>query len=344
MIVVKCSQCGKQYQLRDELAGKQAKCKCGQVMEVPQASPAPEPAPPAGVGGLGDLLDEALPPASGGSPLDDALGADLASAPAPATLPRVRRPAKKAGPNRLVIAAIVGGGVLAVVLVGLVVFALVGTGGAPGETTTAKEAAQPGFATPEEAFESQKKAAAAKDWSAQIRAWTPESQERMATSIALVATMLGKSDPEVAEILQRHGVDASLLDSESLQAKPGDIKQFVARAQERQRQLAAAIQDKQAFYVEMMPEIERVGKAWAGKVPLAGASAQKMQAEAEQAQAQAKLVDLQIDGDSASARQSITFQGKSMNVPIHFRRIDGRWYLHQPDLTSQAQAPQPTTE
>ena len=36
-----CNACGKSYGWKPELAGRQAKCKCGQVMTVPAEPPAP---------------------------------------------------------------------------------------------------------------------------------------------------------------------------------------------------------------------------------------------------------------------------------------------------------------
>jgi hypothetical protein len=44
-----CSSCGKEYRWKPELAGKKAKCKCGNVIPVPTkapaaARPAPKPA------------------------------------------------------------------------------------------------------------------------------------------------------------------------------------------------------------------------------------------------------------------------------------------------------------
>lgn len=68
-----CTQCGKQYRWKPELAGKKVKCKCGGVMHVPvdASTPKPKPAPaprapvskvddpPEGLAGLYDLASEA---------------------------------------------------------------------------------------------------------------------------------------------------------------------------------------------------------------------------------------------------------------------------------------------
>lgn len=47
-IAVQCPKCGRGYKVRDELAGKQFKCQCGEVVAVAVRS------------GLMDLLDEEL--------------------------------------------------------------------------------------------------------------------------------------------------------------------------------------------------------------------------------------------------------------------------------------------
>ena len=41
-----CSTCGKEYRWKPELAGKKAKCKCGTVISIPTAPPAPKAAEP----------------------------------------------------------------------------------------------------------------------------------------------------------------------------------------------------------------------------------------------------------------------------------------------------------
>ena len=50
-----CPSCGKAYRLKDELAGKTARCVCGKQIKVPTPSPPPAPEPAAD---LANLLDE----------------------------------------------------------------------------------------------------------------------------------------------------------------------------------------------------------------------------------------------------------------------------------------------
>jgi hypothetical protein len=347
MISIKCSNCGKGYQLRDEYAGKRVKCKCGQAMVVPRPEEPAEPILSAGAGGLSGLLDESLPPLAQGSPLDDpfAAASSAAAGPTPGptlgrtVLPPKRTAAKKSGLSPAVIAAIAGGGVLVVLFAGLAIFFLTRPRG-PGGTTAEKQAGgtqapvQSGFATPQEAFEAQKKARLAKDWAAELRTWSPESQDRQVASAALLGTMMAASEPEIAAVLQRHGVDSSLWKDESPQPGAVNFAQIAAKIRERRDKLAGVIQDKPAFYAEMMTQIQAMGKKWADKMP---ASLSSMQAEAEQAQASAQLVDLEVAEDTAKGKQSLTFRGKTLALPIYFRKIDGRWYVHQPDISELTQ-------
>ena len=51
-----------------------------------------------------------------------------------------------------------------------------------------------------------------------------------------------------------------------------------------------------------------------------------------EAWAEAKLIDVQITGDTAEGKRQISFPGRTLDVlPVHFRRIDQRWYIHQPN-------------
>ena len=46
MVIVQCNQCGKQYDVPDEWAGRSAKCKsCGNQLSIPRPTPPPLPPP-----------------------------------------------------------------------------------------------------------------------------------------------------------------------------------------------------------------------------------------------------------------------------------------------------------
>lgn len=83
-----CISCGKSYRWKPELAGKKARCKCGQVMEV-SAEP---PRPPEEEDGLYDLVDEPQPrPQVQGSVMTPPASAPAASVPAASAMPAAGR-------------------------------------------------------------------------------------------------------------------------------------------------------------------------------------------------------------------------------------------------------------
>src|SRR4051794_30652218 len=99
-----CSACQRRYTWKPELAGKRVKCKCGEVMRVPQRSPAEEAAdadalPP----DMADLADLAV---STGTPADDAMTPPPIAPARPAT---AAKGAKSAALVSVAKKAIIGG-------------------------------------------------------------------------------------------------------------------------------------------------------------------------------------------------------------------------------------------
>jgi hypothetical protein len=111
-ISLRCPACGKSYEVRDELAGKQARCRCGAAMKVPAPGPAEDatawedeviralgpsaPAvPPPPVGQVTNLPPRAgkpaQPPPEPTTPARTSRGPEKAHAPGP------REPAEAAG-------------------------------------------------------------------------------------------------------------------------------------------------------------------------------------------------------------------------------------------------------
>lgn len=334
-ISIQCPQCGKSYNLRDDLAGKRVKCKCGQALAVPQpaASEAYEDLG-AGSDGLSDLFDEALPPATGGAALGGGLG-NLAQTPMQPVLAPARRPSKDSGMSPLVLTAIIGGGAAVLLFIGLMIFLMTGSkettaAGDPGEPGSAESTETlPGFATPQEAFAALQKATVDKDWAAQLAVHAPESRERLVGAVAystLMLSQMSEPNPKIVAILKKHGID------ESVSVQQPSATQM-ANMEKEQRKLAAMIEDKSAFFVELMPAMETVGAEMASKLPGMAASrekAEQMQEQAQKAQAEAKLIDVQITGDTAQGKRQMPFQGRTVDVPVYFRSIDQRWYIHQP--------------
>jgi len=337
-ISIQCPQCGKSYNLRDDLAGKRVKCKCGQAFVAPEPA-ATEEFEDLGTGsdGLSDLFDEAMPPATGGAVLGGP-----AQTPIQPMLSPGRRPSKDSGMSPLVLTAIIGGGAAVVLFIGLMVFLMTGSK----DPTAADDAGKPGsgeateglsgFATPEEAFEALQKATVDQDWAAQLAVHAPESRERIVGGAAYTTLMLSQASgpsPEIVEILKKHGIDDSVSVQTPSATQTADMEGMLQRVEKQQGELAAMIKDKSAFYVELMPVLERVSVEMASKLPGMAAlreKAEQMQEQAQKAQAEAKLIDVEITGDTAQGKRQVPFQGRTLDVPVHFRRIDQRWYIHQP--------------
>lgn len=87
-----CGGCSKSYKWKPELAGKKVRCKCGQVIEVPQAAPAedadlydlapdPTPAKPPKPSNLSNPADPSNPPRVVSQPVPGAAAAAAPAAP-----------------------------------------------------------------------------------------------------------------------------------------------------------------------------------------------------------------------------------------------------------------------
>lgn len=351
-ISIQCPQCSRSYQVGDELAGKRVQCKCGQKLTVPTPScPADSAGLSAGGGSdaFSDLFDESLPPPATGPAVGAAEGG-------PVVLPRAKRSEQKTGLSPAVLAAIIGGGILVVLLIGLVGFLALGSGASEekagadasdqGETRS-PDGAPSGFATPEEAFAACQKANQAKDWATVLAAHAPESQERLVGGLASQATMFmsfAGPDAELTGLLKKHGLDESLIKRQPFDMKSvmgsGGLAEMAEKMEQHQQKLAAAIKDHSAFFVEVTEVLETKGDEWAKSMPGMSSSirsAERNRAEAEKAQAEAKLVDVQISGDTAQGKQQIRWRNRTFDQPVHFRKVDGRWYLHQPSLAEAAQ-------
>ncbi|MGE0755552.1 MAG: hypothetical protein AB7O38_00960 [Pirellulaceae bacterium] len=177
-----------------------------------------------------------------------------------------------------------------------------------------------GYVTPEAAFAAMKQAQIDQDWRTMFRTLTPDSRTRMVRMLANLSRLGAGQDPEIGSILQKHGVEV---------IGPAPVFKSAAEAMAYSKQLqdhaAVApenISNPEAFFVELMEAIARRAETLQhklGRNPFADA------------QADAKLLDLQIDGDTARGRQSATSRGAQLESTVEFRRVDGNWYIHLPE-------------
>jgi hypothetical protein len=296
-IAIVCGSCGKRYEVAETMAGKRAKCKCGQAIEIPL--PQPEVAP------LGDLLDDALLSAPG-LPASES---KLANLPLPAAQPLaaaptpVRRRGKSGGNTQmLLIAGGVGAGVLLLMAIvgGLAVYFVFFRA--------------PRYSTPEAAFNALRDAAVAKNWKRMLGVLTPESQDMMVGMMTFGAIMESKSDPKTAEILKQHGVDPN-------QFQPGafnfaELAELMRPGSERMKQVLGPIKNKPAFFAAIMSHMDSKKDA---EAKARGVDRDDL----AMVNADAKLTDVKIDGDTARGRQSGGFGNQS----IAFKKIDGGWRI-----------------
>jgi len=225
-IPTKCSKCGRTYNVRDELAGQTAKCLCGEAVSVPERS------------GVMDLLDEDL--ATAGATLDSGpTGTGQTASP---LLPTPR--GRKRNPNAVLIAAVVGGCLVGILLIGVLVYMFSGggdptvagntptldapssdpgspplspggpasppppprSGGSIQPTRSRKTAPRgPGYESPEVVFEAYKEAVIAEDTATLVMMLTPESvDDEVLSKIGRLCR--SKSLPKAKEFLAQHGI------------------------------------------------------------------------------------------------------------------------------------------
>lgn len=183
-IAISCPKCNRKYKVRDELAGKTAKCSCGQSIVIPK--------PPAN--DLSSLLDEDLGVVAPGDPLAG-LAEDAASPAMPLQPVKTRKKSFriKVSPKLIWVLAAGGG---ACILFGGLIYLVMGLFASP----------PPRWNSPEEVFKAGSKAANENDWKAYFETIAPASQTRLAQN-ALLGAMTAAEDMAVfKDICTRYGV------------------------------------------------------------------------------------------------------------------------------------------
>lgn len=357
-ISVRCSKCGHSYQLRDELAGKQAKCRCGQTLSIPIATQ------------LTSLLDEEH---IGDSADEMGMGEAMPMAAAPYQGQRLKSSAKfgkgfqkkKGGKDNstVIVASVAAGvGVVFVVLLALFLFtgpedkpvaiappvAPVSPVGPPAVTSL------PGQATPQETFETFKRAWVAKNWTRVYSLLTPEAQQQMTSVIAMMSAMLGPMDPDFAAVAKKYGIESTGLAGLAMggaadpfaegqpdkQAKP-DANALVSQAMG----VAAKIQDQKAFFIDAMPVFLKFvqSKQFAGIATIgsqfSGVSINEGFDMLPMFTAATTLSDVQINGHTAAGFAKTPTAAAPSNTPpaadaakekitpLKFDQRVGSWYI-----------------
>jgi hypothetical protein len=169
-----------------------------------------------------------------------------------------------------------------------------------------------------------------KDWAELIRLWTPESQGIMAGGVAAAMVMIAGDDPSVAELMGKYGIDESVWKASA--PAGGNPSEMMQAMMQKSKALAAAVDDKPAFFVEAMKLQEKLQEELLNKMKMPGMDLGKLKEAGMKAQANAKLVDVQIDGETAQGQQAMSMGGREVKMPLEFKKIDGSWLLHKSEL------------
>lgn len=162
--------------------------------------------------------------------------------------------------------------------------------------------------TPEALFNSVLRAAEARDYRAIARAYPPSAQDEMSMGMVAMSTMTMMSPSTdkdaIRAVLEKHGIN------------PEDLPEMGPQMQEQAQALADGIEDKAAFFGDIM-----------GTIPEMQADAMRSLGVAEGAAVSTvTLTDIQIDGDSATGKVAAVQEGESDRT-INFVREDGKWYM-----------------
>ncbi len=316
-ISITCSQCGKKYNLRDELAGKQAKCKCGQAIAIPQAETSND--------ALGDLFDgEELPAVPEGSPLDTPAGSPLGS-PVPAKTKKKKSASTQLKVNPILIGIVAA--VAVIVLLGVYTIARLSTptnDASPRETVALSvpqdvldgNYSRTGYDTPEAAFAVMAWGTVNNQRQAYLSAFTPESQLIGASESVMTAVKKAHDDPTWVELFKKHGIDDAQLEQLWAGMPASPVGRFAWRAATMPK-VVEMTDDLFELYAEVEDRHQaEMAKELGGQAPAAAPSSTL----------KVQLADLRIEGDLAEAQRS-GYAGGSFMRTIFFKRVDGKWFV-----------------
>lgn len=364
-IAIKCPACGRGYKLKDELAGKRVKCQCGQPIIVPRPAEVAKSADAAYAVGetvqsaVTSMIDEEIAAAAKKAAAETTPG--LRDAEALAAVEE-RRAIKRGQWTRKQKNLFAGIGVAAGCLVAaVVVYLVVAAALKPGYSTpedafranreaVAKRNWRAEFLTLDP--ESQDRVVGATAWSGvYMAAESPKVAAVLKKHGLGEAVDAVKAEQEAArESLKKYEeqamnpvaaaamTDATASADEDASSEEDEsededlpIGGMFADIDAKQRQYAAAIGDKTAFYTEMVEALDEEFKASLPENAVLRMMALDPRNDLLRALAQADLSDVKIDGDKAQGKMTVVLGGERVDSPAMFKRIDGRWLVHLPE-------------
>ncbi len=304
-IAIKCPGCGKDYNVKEDLAGKRVKCKCGQAMKVPAAVDASDP--------MGSLLDEALPPTEATKPGGPRRAPAAKPAETSAPVKTKKKAKKKSDDMSPVGVALVGVGMVAVLLAGVGVAAFF-----------LMRSYRPGSASPEEAFKARKEAVDRDDSRMIARVYSPGAHAALANVMLAFATesrkdgSLAESSTFIKEVLDNHGVAGMLGGEDESDAAAG------------RKKAVAAIKNKSAFCRDYWMAIKEERNKTLPRDPVKQGLARRIEENLREYLLLGSLSDVKIDGDTATGKMSYRLADETdpMVSPVAFKKCPGGWLLH----------------
>lgn len=166
-----------------------------------------------------------------------------------------------------------------------------------------------------------------------FHAMTPVSQDMTVTDTAFALRKAARTYPQLRSVLTKHGILESFW--AGLARRPptkktgnmGDLFKHLERAarirNQIRDQILAAVDDQCGFLVDALEAVRAArGKELSEDV-------RERVAEYRQALREAKLIDLEIDDDTARGKLALTYRGKAEELTSSCRRINGRWYFDE---------------
>ena len=177
-----------------------------------------------------------------------------------------------------------------------------------------------GFETPEAAFAAMQAAVDQKDWRTAAGCLTNESQETMTGGLLLVSGLMavfgGDQAAELTAVMQEHGIEMPEPSFDFSEPTPEETSDS-APEEEAPDSGMPDIQDKAGFIEDMLTALEKMDEGKAGQM--------------HEQWAAAELQDLEIDGESATAKMAIQTDEGAESQEIAFRQGEGGWLVHLPE-------------
>jgi hypothetical protein len=169
-----------------------------------------------------------------------------------------------------------------------------------------------GPSSPEAAFAAFRDAGRSKNWRKLYDTVTPESQDQLVGLMALTIQMAALGDEDAKSLAGRHGLSSG---SAINPAGPGGFANVMRQMQEQAQNAGNSISNKREFFADAMSLLLRKAEEKGG-----GSSSSPFDDVGN-----AELTDVVITEDRARGKHKVEKNGRELEMPIAFRKVDGSW-------------------